>query len=48
VVGAGDASLPLPRLNQNLDVMAGSTKASKTSATGRRMSIAALAAGASV
>src|SRR5688572_25826105 len=33
---------PLPLLNQNLDVMAGFTNASNTSATGLRMSISAL------
>src|SRR5262249_14745780 len=37
------SSLPLPFVNQNLDVRAGSTKAAKTSATGRRISISALA-----
>src|SRR5688572_11267827 len=36
---------PLPLLNQNLDVMAGFTNASNTSATGLRMSISALAIG---
>jgi len=37
---------PLLRVNQNRDVTAGSTNASKTSATGRRTSISAFAIGA--
>ena len=37
------SSRPLPRVNQNRDVMAGSTNASNTSATGFRMSISAFA-----
>src|SRR5262249_54703506 len=36
------SSLPLPLVNQNLDVMSGLINASKTSATGFRMSISAL------
>ena len=40
-----DSNLLLLLVNQNLDVMAGLTKASNTSATGLRMSISALAIG---
>jgi hypothetical protein len=40
---APGSSLPLPRLNQNLLVIAGSVNASNTRATGLRMSISALA-----
>src|SRR5262245_36161305 len=39
------SSLPLPLVNQNWVVMSGLTNASKTSATGLRMSIAACATG---
>jgi hypothetical protein len=39
-------NLALPRENQNLQVTAGSTKASNTSATGLRISISAVATGA--
>jgi hypothetical protein len=39
------SSLPLLFVNQNFVVMSGSTKASKTSPTGRRMSIPVLATG---
>ena len=40
------SSRPLPWVNQNFEVISGSTKASKTSAGGRRISISATAAGA--
>jgi hypothetical protein len=46
VTGRPASSRPLPRVNQNREVMAGSTNASKTSATGRRMSISAFATSA--
>ena len=39
------SSLPLPRVNQNRLVTAGSTKASNTSSTGLRIRISALATG---
>jgi hypothetical protein len=39
------SNMPLPLLNQNFEVIAGLTNAAKTSATGLRMSISALAAG---
>src|SRR5262249_44359803 len=42
------SSRPLLFVNQNFDVISGLTKASKTSPTGRRISIPALAAGAAV
>ena len=41
------SSLALPRVNQNFEVTAGSTKAAKTSETGRRISIAVFATGSS-
>ena len=42
------SSRPLPLVNQNFDVIDGSTNASKTSSTGLRMSISAFATGAAV
>src|SRR5207247_2235717 len=45
VISLPASNLPLPLVNQNWDVMAGSTKASNTSATGLRISISAFAIG---
>ncbi len=42
---AEGSNLPLPLVNQNLDVMAGSTNASNTSETGRRINSSAFADG---